>query len=161
MKSVLAILLLVLFLLQLRLWTGAGSMAEIFRLEDEIAEQTEDNAKLEGRNSSLMEEVGDLRNGLDSIEERARNELGLIRQGETFYLIVEEEGKATRQAESPIESTAPAPEPLIEEVAPEPPPEIAEEDNPYLDIFRDGEETPEQSSAANEQGAKTALPASQ
>jgi cell division protein FtsB len=161
MKSVLAILLLVLVLLQVRLWIGAGSMAEISRLEDEIAEQTEDNAKLEGRNSSLMEEVGDLRNGLDSIEERARNELGLIRQGETFYLIVEEEGKATRQAEPQIESTAPAPEPLIEEVAPEPPPEIAEEDNPYLDIFRDGEEAPEQSRAANEQGAETALPAGQ
>lgn len=167
MKTVLAILILVLVLLQVRLWTGAGSMAEIARLEDDIAEQTEENATLEARNSTLMEEVGDLRNGLDSIEERARNELGLIRQGETFYLIVDEEGGAAEQAEPQTATAGLAPEPavpaepLLEELAPEPPPEIAEEDNPYLDIFRDDEGAPEQSRAAESPAADAALPADQ
>jgi cell division protein FtsB len=150
-KIVIGILLLLLVLLQIRLWTGSGSVEEISRLEMEIAEQTLENATLEARNSSLMEEVGDLRNGLDSIEERARNELGLIRKGETFYLIVED---APEQGAAPLATVEaqrlPAPERTLEvmtepapEFAPqELPPEIAEDDNPYLELFRDEEESP-------------------
>jgi cell division protein FtsB len=134
MKMVLVILLCVLVLLQVRLWTGPGSIADIVRLENAIAEQDAANAGLRERNSGLMEEVSDLRNGLDSIEERARNELGLIRRGETFYLIVEDDPNRRRPEEvrEPQES-APAPE----ELAPEPPPEIIDDDNPYLEMFRD------------------------
>jgi cell division protein FtsB len=144
MKTVLAILLVVLVLLQVRLWAGAGSMADIVRLENEIAEQNEENAGLQARNSILMEEVGDLRNGLDSIEERARNELGLIRQGETFYLIVEDDPNAAPQPETQlVDESLIRPRIVPEEVAPEPPPEIAREENPYLDVFRDGEDAPE------------------
>lgn len=167
MKIILAILLLVLVLLQVRLWIGAGSMAEISRLEGAITAQSGENANLEGRNSALMEEVGDLRNGLDSIEERARNELGLIRQGETFYLIVEDETNTTQQVETPVVSAGLAREsevslePLIEDVAPEPPPEIAEEDNPYLDIFRDEEIPSDQTRATEAQAADTGLTAGQ
>lgn len=112
MKTVLVILLCVLVLLQVRLWTGPGSLADIVRLESAIAEQDAANAALAERNAVLMDDVSDLRNGLDSIEERARNELGLIRQGETFYLIVENEPN-------------------------EPLPETVEEENPYLEMFRD------------------------
>lgn len=168
MKTVLAILVLVLVLLQVRLWIGAGSMAELARLEDEITEQAGENATLEDRNSALMEEVGDLRNGLDSIEERARNELGLIRQGETFYLIVEDEAGPAGQTSLPAEAPMPltpepeaAPEPLLADVAPEPPPEIAEDDNPYLDIFRDDDATTEQTRAAEAPAADTGLTAGQ
>jgi cell division protein FtsB len=150
MKAVLAGLFVVLILLQVRLWVGAGGVAEIARLENEIDEQTEENATLDARNSTLMEEVGDLRNGLDSIEERARNELGLIRRGETFYLIVDKEATAMTPAASEVTQlpeTTVVPEPAPIEIASEPPPEIVEEDNPYLEVFRDEEDTAEQAQA--------------
>jgi cell division protein FtsB len=145
MKMVLVILLCVLVLLQVRLWTGPGSIADIARLENAIVEQDAANAGLTERNSVLMEEVSDLRNGLDSIEERARNELGLIRRGETFYLIVEDDPNRRRPEQVSEPVSAPAPE----ELAPEPPPEIVDDDNPYLEMFRDDDEgTPPSAAAA-------------
>jgi cell division protein FtsB len=160
MKTVLVILLCVLVLLQVRLWTGPGSVADIARLQSAIVEQTDANAGLQSRNSVLMEEVSDLRNGLDSIEERARNELGMIREGETFYLIVDEapkERQSGRRATEPASSTS-APE----ELASEPVPEIVEDDNPYLEMFRDEEEgAPEQARAANAQAPAAGLTAGQ
>lgn len=144
MKAVLVMLLCVLVLLQVRLWTGAGSVADIVRLEGAIAEQDEENAGLQARNQGLMDDVSDLRNGLDSIEERARNELGMIRRGETFYLIVEDDPNA-RKLESPVPSEGAVSSP--EELAPEPPPEIVEENNEYLEMFRDEEATNTQAPA--------------
>lgn len=91
MKLVLAVLLVILLLLQVRLWSGAGSLAEINRLEGEITVQESDNALLVERNEALREDVNDLKNGLDSIEERARSQLGLVRKGETFILVVDQE----------------------------------------------------------------------
>lgn len=90
MKKVLAALVLVLVLLQVQLWTGAGSVSEIRLLESGIEGQVVENVGLELRNQALKDEVSDLRTGLDAIEERARSELGLIRRGETFFLMVEE-----------------------------------------------------------------------
>jgi cell division protein FtsB len=91
LKLVLAVFGLVLFWLQIRLWTGPGSLAEISRLETEIATQIESNAELQERNQALLQDVTDLKNGLDSVEEIARSELGMVRKGETFYLIVDKE----------------------------------------------------------------------
>jgi cell division protein FtsB len=91
MKLILAILLILLVLLQFRLWTGEGSIAEISEFDDKIASQTAENASLQARNEALLQEVADLKTGLDSIEERARSELGMIKKGETFFLIVDEE----------------------------------------------------------------------
>ena len=88
---VLALFCLVLLWLQIRLWTGDGSLAEINRLETEIEAQTTSNADLQKRNQALLQDVSDLKNGLDSVEERARSELGMIKKGETFYLIVDKE----------------------------------------------------------------------
>jgi cell division protein FtsB len=158
MKVVLAILLCVLVLLQVRLWTGPGSIADIARLENAIAEQDATNAGLQQRNSVLMEDVSDLRNGLDSIEERARNELGLIRQGETFYLIVEDDPNA-RRPEIPERSPAVS-APTVEELAPEPPPEIIEDDNPYLEMVRD-EDAGTAAQATNTQAPAAGLTAGQ
>ena len=91
MKILIAFLLLLLAGLQLRLWAGQGSLAHVKRLEDEIAAQEVENATLEQRNDVLVREVDELKTGMDAVEERARSELGMIREGETFYLIVEEE----------------------------------------------------------------------
>ena len=149
MKTILVFLLFVLVLLQLRLWTGPGSIADIARLESEIVKQSDENGHLEARNSVLMDEVSDLRNGLDSIEERARSELGLIREGETFYLIVEKDPNA-RESSIPAE---PAILPAIPEPAAEPPEAPAADANPYLEIFRDDDGTPEQARSADPQAA--------
>lgn len=143
MKTILVMLLLVLVMLQVRLWAGAGGIAEIVRLEDAIEAQNAENAQLEARNNVLKEDVSDLRNGLDSIEERARNELGLIRQGETFYLMVDEEPEP-RPVPAPETARAEA----IVDVPPEPPPEIVEDDNPYLEMFRDDEPVRSQAPAS-------------
>lgn len=91
MKLVLAGFCFVLLWLQVRLWTGPGSLAEIDRLETEIESQIRTNAELQKRNEALLQDVRDLKNGLDAVEEQARSELGMIRKGETFYLIVDEE----------------------------------------------------------------------
>jgi cell division protein FtsB len=145
MKAILVMLLCVLVLLQVRLWTGAGSVADIVRLKGAIAEQDEENAGLQARNQVLMDDVSDLRNGLDSIEERARNELGMIRQGETFYLIVEDDPNARRlESAVPSEGAVSPPEAL----APAPPPDAVEEDNEYLEMFRDEDATNTQAPAA-------------
>lgn len=89
MKILIAVLVLLTVLLQFKLWFGEGSMKDVWRLEAAIAEQTEDNQRLRDRNQALAAEVDDLKEGLEAIEERARNDLGMIRQGETFYQVVD------------------------------------------------------------------------
>lgn len=86
----LLLLLAVLLILQYRLWVGPGSWEEITRLRRQIAEQEHTNADLSERNERLSREVQSLKTDLATVEERARHELGLIKDGETFYLIVDE-----------------------------------------------------------------------
>ena len=85
------LLLLVLAGLQYRLWFGSGSWEQIVYLQREIEQQKLVNQGLSDRNAILENEVRDLKNGMGSIEERARSELGLIKDGETFYLFVDED----------------------------------------------------------------------
>jgi cell division protein FtsB len=86
--------LLVLFLLlQYRLWVGEGSFADVWRLRQDVAGQKTENTRLRERNEALDAEVKDLKQGLDAIEERAREELGMIKEDEIFYQIIEEEVK--------------------------------------------------------------------
>lgn len=91
----LALLVLLLFL-QFRLWVGEGSFAGVWRLNQDVAEQKLENTRLRERNEALDAEVQDLKQGLDAIEERAREELGMIKEDEIFYQIIEEEGKPSR-----------------------------------------------------------------
>lgn len=92
-NALLLILLAVLLVLQYRLWFGPGSWEEITRLRREIAQQEATNAELRARNERLSKEVSSLKTDLSTVEERARRELGLIKKGETFYLIVDEDKK--------------------------------------------------------------------
>jgi len=101
MKIVLAILIVVLVALQVRLWRGEGSLSDIERLEHEIASQSTTNAGLEKRNKGLLHEVSDLKTGLDSVEEHARSEMGLIKHGETYYLIVDKNQARNAMAAAP------------------------------------------------------------
>lgn len=89
MKWFLAILILILLQLQYRLWVGEGSFAHINELEKAIEEQRAVNKRLHSRNDMLELEINSLKNGLDGIEEKARSELGMIKEGETFYMFVE------------------------------------------------------------------------
>jgi cell division protein FtsB len=89
MKRLFIVLLLLLVYLQFRLWFGDGSLQEVWQLHREVEEQREENVRLRERNDALDAEVRDLQQGLDAIEERAREDLGMIREGETFYQVVE------------------------------------------------------------------------
>ncbi|HEY3700388.1 MAG TPA: cell division protein FtsB [Spongiibacteraceae bacterium] len=84
------ILLLVLLTgLQYRLWVGPGSWAQVASLKREIEQQREHNSHLVARNQMLEGEVLSLKSGYEAIEEHARNDLGMIKRGETFYLVVD------------------------------------------------------------------------
>ena len=89
MKAIIASLVILLMLLQFKLWFGEGSVMDVWQLKDAIAKQQATNAQLKERNQALIAEVNDLKQGLDAIEERARSELGMIKKGETFYQVVE------------------------------------------------------------------------
>jgi cell division protein FtsB len=89
MKLLWSIMVILILLLQVRLWVGEGSFAQVWTLEQSIAEQREENNKLATRNERLYAEVRNLRNEQGAVEERARMNLGLIREDETFFLVVE------------------------------------------------------------------------
>jgi len=88
MRMVTALLALFLILLQYRLWFGKNSVPDYVALKQEVHRQQEDNEQLKQRNKLLYAEIDDLKVGVEAIEERARNELGMIKQGETFYRII-------------------------------------------------------------------------
>lgn len=90
MRWILILLLIMLAGLQYRLWIAQGSWADVAALERDLEEQKILNARLNERNEVLEKEIRDLKTGLSGVEERARSELGLIKEGETFYLIVED-----------------------------------------------------------------------
>ncbi len=87
-KILLAILVILLVLLQYRLWFGEGSIPHVIQLKHQLQSQIDQNQKLQQRNQTLIAEVKDLKNGQHAVEERARNELGMIKKGETFYQVV-------------------------------------------------------------------------
>jgi cell division protein FtsB len=88
MKFLAAGLLVMLLLLQYRLWFGDGSVREVSRLQSEITAQQSQNARLRERNRTLAAEVQDLKKGTTAIEERARTDLGMVGKSETFYQVV-------------------------------------------------------------------------
>ncbi len=90
MKILITILILVLIVLQYRLWFGDGSLSEVVQLTRELELQKQKLEELESRNRILEAQVLDLQNGLDAFEEKARNDLGMIKQGETFIQLIPE-----------------------------------------------------------------------
>ncbi len=96
MRILIAILLLVLAALQFKFWFGDGGVSDISALEARVAAQEAENRELEERNDALRAEVEDLSERLDAVEERARSELGLIREGEEFFQVVPESASEER-----------------------------------------------------------------
>ncbi len=95
MKWVALGLFLLLLLLQYRLWFAEGSLAELHRLDEQLVEQQDLNRGLRARNKQLEQEVLELQQGLETVEERARRDLGMIREGEVYYQVVEEQARPT------------------------------------------------------------------
>jgi cell division protein FtsB len=89
MKILLVGLLAVLALLQYRLWLSDEGMREVWHLGAAVETQRADNGVLAERNAQLKAEVADLKQGLTALEERARNDLGMIANTETFYQVVD------------------------------------------------------------------------
>ena len=89
MKFITVIMVMLLILLQYRLWTGNGSLIEVSLLRDEITKVKSENDRLKERNLSLTAEVFNLKQGQEAIEEIARSEMGMIKDGETFYQIID------------------------------------------------------------------------
>lgn len=88
MRTVTAILFMFFLLLQYRLWFGKNSVPDYLTLKSEVARQHDANDKLNQRNKLLYADTDDLKLGSEAIEERARNELGMIKEGETFFRII-------------------------------------------------------------------------
>ena len=91
MKILLAVLILILIGLQYKLWFGDGSLSEVVQLSRELEIQKKRLHELEQRNRILEAQVLDLQNGLDAFEEKARNDLGMIKKGETFIQLIPQE----------------------------------------------------------------------
>lgn len=81
-------LIIVLFVLQYRLWFESGGMKEMAKLKQTIALQFNSNNQLKKRNEELLFQIQRLQNSEDATESRARNELGMIKKDETFYQIL-------------------------------------------------------------------------
>jgi cell division protein FtsB len=95
--------------LQYPMWLGKGGWLQVRETERQLAEQREANAKLKARNEALDADVRDLKTGSEAIEERARSELGMIRNDEVFFQL-QPPGAAPKVAPAPI-VTAPGSKP--------------------------------------------------
>jgi cell division protein FtsB len=90
MKAVMILLTVILVLLQYRLWFSHDGLPAVLYLHRQVEIQRQDNDVLEERNKMLAADVHDLKSGLDALEERARNDMGMIKPRETFFQIIEE-----------------------------------------------------------------------
>jgi cell division protein FtsB len=88
MKFLALILGSLIVLIQYPLWVGKGGWLRAWQLDGELSAQKLKNGQLEVRNAALAAEVRDLKQGTEAIEERARQELGMLRPDEVFYQFV-------------------------------------------------------------------------
>ncbi|GAB1234608.1 cell division protein FtsB [Ferrigenium sp. UT5] len=99
MRAVTYFLLALVILLQYPLWFGKGSWLKVWDVNQKLETQKTINDQAQQRNAALDAEVRDLKRGTDAIEERARSELGMVKQGEIFVQIIE--GAATSSVAAP------------------------------------------------------------
>jgi cell division protein FtsB len=114
LRWLLVALLAILVVLQYRLWIAEGSLAERSRLEQQVLDQTEINAQLTARNAVLEREVLELQTGNKGVEQRAREQLGLIRKDETFYQFTDSPQPQPEPVPEPVTEPAGAPAPVAE-----------------------------------------------
>jgi cell division protein FtsB len=90
MKPVVILLSVLFMLLQYRLWLSHDGIPAVLHQHRTVEIQRQQNERLIERNKVLAAEVQDLKSGLDAVEERARSELGMIKPGETFFHLIEQ-----------------------------------------------------------------------
>ena len=89
MKWIALILVALLVALQYRMWFGQSSFEQIKQQQAKVEQIKTENQQLVNRNQKILAEINDLRSGTDAIEERARYQLGMIKEGETFFRILD------------------------------------------------------------------------
>jgi cell division protein FtsB len=102
MRLIMLCLAVLLVLIQYPLWLGKGGWLRVWDLDQQVAEARQKNLQLKARNDKLESEVRDLKEGTGAIEERARSELGMIKENEIFIQVLTPSDKA---------AVAPAPPP--------------------------------------------------
>jgi len=106
-RLLLLLLVALLTVLQYKLWLGDGGLRDVRKLEQTLAGRMAENERLRQRNRALEAEVRDLKTGLDAYEERARLEMGMIREGETFFRIVEPDPGGRSVEAGPVPTQTP------------------------------------------------------
>jgi len=101
MRWLVVILVAVLLLLQIRLWFGEGSISHKLDLDGQWAMQKERNEGLKVRNRLIAKEVESLKINLNSIEEKARKDLGMIKDAEVFYLVIDKKEQLSTAEAAP------------------------------------------------------------
>jgi cell division protein FtsB len=102
LKALTLIFVILIALLQYPLWLGKGSWLRVWNVNQQIVEQKDKNAAFKQRNETLNAEVRDLKQGNAAIEERARTELGMIKQDEVFYQVIDQAMPAKPENQLPV-----------------------------------------------------------
>ena len=121
MRWLALVFVLLIVALQYPMWLGKGGWLQVRDLGRSIAKQHEANAKLKARNDALDADVRDLKTGFEAVEERARSELGMVRQDEVFFQLQSAPGHAETALAPPLRS-GPGPASLKNESTAAPPP---------------------------------------
>ena len=109
MRLITLSLVVLLALIQYPLWLGKGGWLRVWDLDKQVAAAQKKNDELKARNAKLSSEVQDLKEGKGSVEERARYELGMIKDGEIFVQILAPGVSQPAAAEAPVAPVTPAP----------------------------------------------------
>jgi cell division protein FtsB len=88
-RALAVVLVILIAAIQTPLWFGKGGWLRVWELDRQLTQVRKSNEELRTRNAALDAEVRDLKTGYDAIEERARSELGMVRQDEVFYQVLE------------------------------------------------------------------------
>jgi cell division protein FtsB len=89
-RTLTIVLLVLIALLQYPLWFGKGSWLKVWEVGQQLKTEKEHTTQLQARNTALDAEVSDLKQGYEAIEERARSELGMIKQDEVFFQVIDD-----------------------------------------------------------------------
>ena len=89
MKFIVLLLVLLLVMMQVNVWLTKDGYSRIAEIKELIQYQQKENNEMVSRNSQLKEEIKDLKDSYSAIEEKARGDIGMIKEGEEFYLITE------------------------------------------------------------------------
>jgi cell division protein FtsB len=110
MRWLTLILAALIIALQYPLWLGKGSWLKVWEVDQELKKQQAENERLKSRNAYLDAEVEDLKTGYEAIEERARSELGMVKQDEVFFQVIDEPKPAApgSSSDKPPAKEAPA-----------------------------------------------------